>query len=123
MAEERLQRRLAAVLAADVAGYSRLMGTNELGTLNALKAHRREIIDPAISDHNGRIVKTTGDGILVQCIRCCYLRDGHSGRVGHPERDLQFTRHVPYRDQRRRYHHRWRRHLWRRCKCRGPGRG
>jgi adenylate cyclase len=63
---ERIQRRLAAVLATDVAGYSRLMGADEVGTLEALKAHRREVVDPAIADHNGRIVKTTGDGMLVE---------------------------------------------------------
>jgi TolB-like protein/Flp pilus assembly protein TadD len=66
MADERVQRRLAAILAADVAGYSRLMGADEEGTLAALKAHRRELIDPAIAAHNGRIVKTTGDGALVE---------------------------------------------------------
>src|SRR5262245_30284813 len=59
-------RRLAAILAADVAGYSRLMGTDEAGTLAALKAVRREVVDPAIAEHNGRIVKTTGDGMLVE---------------------------------------------------------
>jgi len=62
----RVERRLAAVLAADVAGYSRLMGTDELGTLDALKAIRRQVVDPAITDHKGRIVKTTGDGMLVE---------------------------------------------------------
>jgi adenylate cyclase len=61
-----MERRLAAILAADVASYSRLMGTDEVGTLNALKAHRRERVDPAIARHNGRIVKTTGDGLLVE---------------------------------------------------------
>jgi len=66
MAGERVERRLAAVLAADVAGYSRLMGANEVGTLAALKKHRREVVDPAIAAHNGRIVKTTGDGMLVE---------------------------------------------------------
>src|SRR5215831_4351912 len=66
MAEARVERRLAAILAADVAGYSRLMGTDEVGTLAALKAHRREIVDPAIAAHKGRIVKTTGDGMLVE---------------------------------------------------------
>lgn len=66
MAGERIERRLAAILAADVAGYSRLMGTDEVGTLAALKAHRREVIDPAIASHRGRIVKTTGDGMLVE---------------------------------------------------------
>lgn len=63
---ERVERRLAAVLAADVAGYSRLMGADEIGTLAALKAVRREIVDPAIASHKGRIVKTTGDGMLVE---------------------------------------------------------
>jgi adenylate cyclase len=59
-------RRLAAVLAADVAGYSRLMGEDEEGTLAALKAIRRELYDPKIKEHYGRIVKTTGDGVLVE---------------------------------------------------------
>ena len=59
-------RRLAAILAADVAGYSRLMGEDEEGTLAALKAIRRELADPKIKEHNGRIVKTTGDGMLVE---------------------------------------------------------
>jgi TolB-like protein/class 3 adenylate cyclase len=63
---ERVERRLAAVLAADVAGYSRLMGADEIATLAALKAHRREVVDPTIHQHNGRIVKTTGDGLLVE---------------------------------------------------------
>jgi adenylate cyclase len=61
-----VERRLAAVLAADVAGYSRLMGGDEVGTLAALKMIRREIVDPAIASHKGRIVKTTGDGMLVE---------------------------------------------------------
>jgi adenylate cyclase len=59
-------RRLAAILAADVAGYSRLMGADEGGTLQALKAIRAELIDPTIAAHNGRLVKTTGDGLLVE---------------------------------------------------------
>src|SRR3974390_282750 len=66
MAEAYVQRRLAAVLAADVAGYSRLMGADEAGTRAALKALRREIVDPALAAHKGRIVKTTGDGMLVE---------------------------------------------------------
>jgi adenylate cyclase len=66
MAEARVERRLAAILAADVAGYSRLMGADEEGTLAALKACRRELIDPKIAGHRGRIVKTTGDGALVE---------------------------------------------------------
>ena len=66
MAEARVERRLAAILAADVAGYSRLMGIDEEGTLAALKACRRELIDPKIGEHRGRIVKTTGDGALIE---------------------------------------------------------
>ena len=59
-------RRLAAILAADVAGYSRLMGADEEGTLERLKTLRRELVDPKIAEHHGRIVKTTGDGLLVE---------------------------------------------------------
>ena len=59
-------RRLAAILAADVVGYSRLMGEDEAGTLARLKTHRRELVDPKIAEHKGRIVKTTGDGLLVE---------------------------------------------------------
>ena len=66
MAEERVERRLTAILAADVAGYSRLMGADEEGTLAALKTLRREVVDPKIKEHRGRIVKTTGDGVLVE---------------------------------------------------------
>src|SRR5215472_6229326 len=62
----RQSRRLAAILAADVAGYSRLMGADEEGTLERLKALRRELLDPKIAEHHGRIVKTTGDGLLVE---------------------------------------------------------
>jgi TolB-like protein/class 3 adenylate cyclase len=62
----REQRRLAAIVSADVAGYSRLMGRDESGTLAALKALRREIVDPQIAAHGGRIVKTTGDGLLLE---------------------------------------------------------
>ncbi len=66
MATERVERRLTAILAADVAGYSRLMGADEEGTLAQLKAHRRALVDPKITEHRGRIVKTTGDGMLVE---------------------------------------------------------
>jgi TolB-like protein/class 3 adenylate cyclase len=66
LATERVDRRLAAVLAADVAGYSRLMGANEEDTLARLKAVRKILVDPAITSHRGRIVKTTGDGMLVE---------------------------------------------------------
>src|SRR5262250_1130823 len=57
---------MAAILAADVAGYSRLMGADEEGTLARLKAYRRELLDPKVAEHHGRIVKTTGDGVLVE---------------------------------------------------------
>ncbi len=66
MSGGRVERRLAAILAADVAGYSRLIGQDESGTLARLRAHRRELIDPEIAERRGRIVKTTGDGILVE---------------------------------------------------------
>ena len=66
MSDERVERRLAAILAADVAGYSRLMGANEEGTLAQLKSVRKALVDPTIAAHRGRIVKTTGDGMLVE---------------------------------------------------------
>jgi class 3 adenylate cyclase len=66
--EARVERRLAAILAADIAGYSRLMGVDEEGTLRQLKAHRKELVDPKISEHRGRIVKTAGDGMLVEFV-------------------------------------------------------
>src|ERR1700676_4345088 len=66
MESKTVQRRLAAILAADVVGYSRLMNADEMRTLDALKAHRRELLDPAIAAHHGRIVKTPGDGALVE---------------------------------------------------------
>src|SRR6202040_2344315 len=71
-----VERRLAAILAADVAGYSRLMGVDEEGTHERLKAHLRELVDPKIKEHHGRIVKNTGDGFLaefpsvVDAVRC-----------------------------------------------------
>jgi adenylate cyclase len=61
-----VERRLAAILAADVVGYSRLMGVDEAATLSALNAHRKEFVDAKIAEHRGRIVKLTGDGILVE---------------------------------------------------------
>jgi adenylate cyclase len=61
-----MERRLSAILAADVVGYSRLMGANEVGTLTSLKCHRAELIDPTIAEHQGRIVKLTGDGMLIE---------------------------------------------------------
>ena len=76
MAEEPVERRLTAILAADVAGYSRLMAADEEGTLSALKTLRRDVTDPKIKEHRGRIVNTTGDGLLsefasvVDAVRC-----------------------------------------------------
>jgi len=66
MANERVERRLAAILTADIAGYSRLMGEDETGTLAALKQLRADCIDPTIAEHHGRIVKLMGDGALVE---------------------------------------------------------
>ena len=66
MAREHINRKLAAILAADVVGYSRLMGSDEEGTLSALKQHRQTIFDPAVAAHNGRIVKLIGDGTIVE---------------------------------------------------------
>ena len=77
---ERVERRLAAILAADVAGYSRLMGEDEEGTHATLTALRREVSDPRIAEHRGRIVKTTGDGLLVEFL--------------HPEELLAATKKV-----------------------------
>ena len=76
MSRARVERRLAAILALDVAGYSRLMGADEEGTHERLKAHLRELVDPKIREHRGRIVKNTGDGLLaefpsvVDAVRC-----------------------------------------------------
>ena len=66
MSGSRVERRLAAILAADIAGYSRLMGGDEEGTLARLKVFRKALVDPKVAEHRGRIVKTTGDGILVE---------------------------------------------------------
>src|SRR5215467_13961935 len=93
------QRRLAAIISADVAGYSRLMGADESRTLAALKAHRRELIDPKIAEYGGRIVKTTGDGLLlefpsvVDAIRCAVdmqrrMADRNAGVP--PEQRIEF---------------------------------
>ena len=66
MAENRVQRRLAAILAADVVGYSRLMERDEAGTLAQLKSRRKDILQPLLARHVGRIVKSMGDGVLVE---------------------------------------------------------
>jgi adenylate cyclase len=90
MTGERVERRLAAILAADVAGYSRLIGVEEEGTLARLRAIRLELVEPKIAEHRGRIVKTTGDGLLIEffsvvdALRCAVevqkaMRDNNSG--------------------------------------------
>jgi len=78
LSSERVDRRLAAVLAADVAGYSRLMGLNEERTLANLKSFRKTLVDPSIAAHRGRIVKTTGDGMLVE-FACRRMSESNSG--------------------------------------------
>ncbi len=97
--QERVDRRLAAILAVDVAGYSRLMGLDEEGTLSQLKAHRQTLIDPKIKEHHGRIVKTTGDGMLVEfasvvdAVRCAVeiQRDMAERNAGIPQdRRIEF---------------------------------
>ncbi|MGH6714795.1 MAG: adenylate/guanylate cyclase domain-containing protein [Bradyrhizobium sp.] len=93
MTDARVERRLAAVLAADVVGYSRLMGVDEEGTLARLKECRRVLVDPKIAEHRGRIVKTTGDGMLVEfasavdAVRCAaeIQRATANGNIGVPE--------------------------------------
>jgi adenylate cyclase len=88
-------RRLAAILAADVAGYSRLMGADEEGTLERLTALRHELLDPKIAAHHGRIVKTTGDGLLVEfasvvdAVRCAVAVQQSDARAEHRHRGGQ----------------------------------
>jgi len=100
----RVERRLAAILAADVAGYSRLMGADEEGTLAALKAIRRELGDPKIAEHRGRIVKTTGDGLLVEfgsvvdAVRCAVevqraMADRNAGAPAEKRIEFRFGIH------------------------------
>ena len=84
MAEQPVQRRLAAILAADVVGYSRLMGVDEEGTLARLKALRAELFDPTTEKNRGRIFKTTGDGVLVEF---------HSAVDGGPQRRRDRAHH------------------------------
>ena len=93
-------RRLAAILAADVAGYSRLMGADEEGTLERLNALRRDLVDPKIAQHHGRIVKTTGDGMLVEfpsvvdAVRCAVeIQEGMTERNA----EVQEARRIEFR--------------------------
>ena len=100
-------RKLAAILAADVAGYSRMMSLDEEDTLERLKAYRRRLIDPSIGEHRGRIVKTTGDGLLaefssaVDAVRCAVELQNWPGRSQRPGPAEQEDR-VPHWHQCRR---------------------
>jgi hypothetical protein len=124
---ERAERRLAAILAADVAGYSRLIEADEEGTLDRLKALRAEIIDPKIASHKGRIVKTTGDGLLVEfssvvdAVRCAAELQGGDNRLQSPA-DVRSPDRLPHRHSPGRHRCRGRGHLWRRRQCRRPAR-
>jgi class 3 adenylate cyclase len=100
MAAPRAERRLAAILAADVVGYSSLMERDEAGTLERLKAHRREFVDPLIAEHRGRIVKLMGDGALVEfasvvdAVACAVaIQQGIAGR----ERDVPEAERIRFR--------------------------
>src|SRR5262245_28645487 len=100
MAEKRVQRRLAAILAADVVGYSRLMEQDESGTVAALKMRRKAVLEPLVAQYQGRIFKITGDGVLVEfgsavnAVECAImLQDGMAAANG----DLQDDRRIVLR--------------------------
>ena len=100
MTPMRVERRLAAILAADVVGYSRLMGCDETGTLERLKVHRSELVDPLVAEHRGRIVKLMGDGALcefasvVDAVACAIAtQEGRAER----ERDVPEAERVRFR--------------------------
>jgi TolB-like protein/class 3 adenylate cyclase/cytochrome c-type biogenesis protein CcmH/NrfG len=100
MAAPRVERRLAAILAADVVGYSRLMGEDEAGTLARLKAHRKELVEPLLAEHRGRVVKLMGDGVLcefasvVDAVACAVaIQQGMAGR----ELDLPEAERIRFR--------------------------
>src|SRR5215475_8331113 len=100
MAEERVRRRLAAILAADVVGYSRLMELDEAGTLAILKARRKEVLEPLVARHQGRVFKVSGDGVLVQfdsavnAVKCAIdLQGGMAAANG----ELPDDRHIVLR--------------------------
>ncbi len=95
---EGTQRRLAAIVSADVVGYSRLMGVDETGTLATLRAHRADLIDPLIAERGGRIVKTMGDGLLlefpsvVNAVTCAItIQEGMAERNGDVPEDKRIT--------------------------------
>ena len=95
-----MERRLAAILLTDMIGYSRLMGLDEEGTITRQKAHRKKVIDPRISTHGGRIVKTTGDGVLVEfpsvvdALKCAVEVQKEMGEL---ETDVPEDRRIQYR--------------------------
>ena len=101
MPGERVERRLAAVLAADVAGYSRLMGLDEERTLTQLKTFRKTVVDPGIATHLGRVVKTTGDGMLVEFASAV---DAERCAV-EIQREIEQARDLPIRHQLRQLTH------------------
>ena len=117
---EGTQRRLAAIVSADVVGYSRLMGADEAYTLAALRAHRAELIDPLVSEHGGRIVKTMGDGLLLEfpsvvaAVQCAIrFQEGMAARNATVPEDRRITFRVGINlgdiaIDRRRYPWRWR---------------
>lgn len=105
MERERVERRLAAILMADVVGYSRLMGADDEGTLAQLKTHHDALVAPKIKEHRGRIVRTIGDGLLVvfvsvvDALRCAVEVQRAAERGG----AARATDPIPHRDQFRRY--------------------
>ena len=95
-----MERRLTAILAADVVGYSRLMGRDEAGTLSMLKTHRREMADAKIAEHQGRIVKVTGDGMLVEfpsVVNAVACAAEIQGRMRERNADIPESRRIEFR--------------------------
>jgi adenylate cyclase len=102
MPEGRVDRRLAAIFAGDIAGYSRLMGADEEGTLSQIKAHRKELVDPKVAEHRGRVVKTTGDGMLVEfvsvvdAVRCAVdIQRGYRRQLNPPQLASKLSCRLP----------------------------
>src|SRR5262245_50744922 len=100
MVKDLVQRRLTAILAADVVGYSRLMGEDEAGTLAALKSRRKEVLEPVVARHRGRIFKVTGDGVLIEfasavnAVRCVVDLQEAMGAANHNQPE---NRHIVLR--------------------------
>jgi class 3 adenylate cyclase len=124
---DQVDRRLAAILAADVVGYSRLMGADEEGTHERLRTHFRELIDPKIEEHRGRVVKNTGDGLLAEFASVVdAVRRAVEVRRGMIDRELDIPRGashpVSHRGKPWRCHRRERRYFRRRGEYCGPAR-